>query len=427
MRDSRLTSLWRHPDFLKLWAAQTTSVFGSQISVLAIPLVAAVTLESSAADMGILAALSTVPYLLLALVAGVWVDRLRRRPILVAADLGRAFLLLLVPAAALLDVLRIEMLYAIAFLVGLLSLFFDVAYQSFLPSLIGRDRLTEGNSKLQVSQSTALVAGPGLAGVLVQIVAAPAAILVDAFSFLISAYFLGLIRASESRPLPQPERRGMLGEIAEGIRAIRNHSVLRALTVVTGTWNLFANMLTAMFVLYLVRDLAIGPGLLGVIFAGSGVGFLLGAVLANRTAEHFSIGTIIIGAAVIGSLATVAIPLASGPTWLVVSILTAAGVVRGLALMHFDINVLTMRQTLTPDHLLGRVTATTRLAVRGVAPIGALIGGVLGELIGLRATLLVAAVGRLLSILWLWYSPLNTITQRHGVSGSREEAHVLMG
>jgi predicted MFS family arabinose efflux permease len=158
--------------------------------------------------------------------------------------------------------------------------------------------------------------------------------------------------------------------------------------------------------------------LLGIIFAGSGAGFLLGAVLTNRTAQYFPAGTIIIGAAVIGSLATLVVPLASGPTWFVVSTLTAALLLRGLALMHFDLNVLTMRQSLTPDHFLGRVTATTRLAVRGVAPIGALLGGFLGELIGLQATLLVAALGGLLSVLWLWFSPLNTIKQRRDLVGT---------
>lgn len=183
---TRLTGLWRHSEFLKLWAGQTISQFGSQVTLLALPLTAALTLHATAADMGLLSAAETAPFLLVGLLAGVWVDRLRRRPILMIADCGRFFLLLLIPLLALLDILRIEALYVIAFFVGILTVFFDVAYQSFLPALVGRAQLVEGNGKLEISQSAAQIAGPGIAGALVQLVTAPFAIVVDALSFLIS-------------------------------------------------------------------------------------------------------------------------------------------------------------------------------------------------------------------------------------------------
>ena len=235
----RLTGLWRHPDFVKLWTGQTISLIGSQVTFLALPLTAVLVLNATPAQMGFLTAAGAIPSLLVGLFAGVWVDRHRRRPILIAADLGRAALLLLIPVAALLGVLRIEYLYIVAFLVGTLGLFFEVAHHSFLPSLVGREQLVEGNSKLEISDSVAEIVGPGLAGGLVQLVTAPIAIAVDAISFLISALFLGLIRTPEPAPKPPDEQQNIFGEVVEGLALVSGNALLRAIAGGMSTVHLF--------------------------------------------------------------------------------------------------------------------------------------------------------------------------------------------
>ncbi|MDQ6601536.1 MAG: MFS transporter, partial [Chloroflexota bacterium] len=268
-----MTALWRHADFLKLWAGQTVSQFGSQVTVLALPLTAALTLHANAANMGFLAAASTAPFLVFGLFAGVWVDRLRRRPILILADIARFALLALIPVLALLGALTLVDLYVIAFLVGILTLFFEVAYQSFLPAVVGRAQLVDGNSKLETTRSAAQIAGPGAAGALVQLVTAPVAIAVDAASFLVSVLFLGLIRTPEPSPARTMARRRVWAELNEGLRAVLDDPILRATMGSAGTVNMFGSLLFAVFVLYALR-LGIGAGLLGVIFAVGNLGYL---------------------------------------------------------------------------------------------------------------------------------------------------------
>ena len=261
----RFAGLWRHADFVKLWTGQTISLFGSQITFLALPLTAVLVLEASPAQMGFLTAAGAIPSLLVGLFVGVWVDRYRRRPILIAADLGRAALLFAIPVAAILGMLRIEHLYVVAFLVGTLELFFDVAHRSFLPSLVKREQLVEGNSKLEMSRSIAMILGPGVAGGLVQLVTAPIAIAVDAISFLISALFLGWIRAPEPAPKPSDQRENIWRELGEGLRLVSGNRLLRAIAGCMGIVGLFNSVLEAVFVLYVTRELGIEPGLLGLV------------------------------------------------------------------------------------------------------------------------------------------------------------------
>ncbi len=250
MKREEIKSLWRHPNFIKLWAGQTVSLFGSQISLLAIPLTAVLILNATPLQMGILTAAEAVPYLLFGLVAGVWVDRLRRRAILIVADVGRFIVLSLIPLDYLLGILRIELLYLLAFLVGTLSIFFDVAYRSYLPSLIEREQLIEGNSKLELSRSVGEIVGPGLAGVLVQVFAAPIAIMVDSLSFLASALSLLWIRTPEEIPKVEVQRKGLRHEVLEGLRFVFGEPMLRALTGSFATLTLFNSLLEAVFVLY---------------------------------------------------------------------------------------------------------------------------------------------------------------------------------
>jgi MFS family permease len=408
---SRPDGLWRHPDFLKLWAGQTVSVFGDQIAFLALPLVAVLTLEANAVEMGILGAAERAPFLLVGLFAGVWADRVRRRPILIGADIGRVFLLGSIPAAALFGWLTLPYLYVVAFLVGILTVFFDVAYQSYLPVLVSRERLVEGNTKLEVSNSVATIAGPGLAGALVQLVTAPMALLVDACSFVISVVSLLAIGAHEPAPRPAGTtdggRAGVWQEIGEGLRVVLGSRILRAIAGCTGTSNLFSSMTFAVFLLYVTRDLGISPALLGVVLAAFGPGGLIGALLAGPLARRLGVGRVIVGSIGLGGVMNLVV-------W---------GFIGGVAGPIYNITQVSLRQQITPDRVQGRMNATMRFIVWGTMPIGALLGGFLGQFIGLRPTLLVGAIGSLLAVLWVYFSPVRTLQV---APPSAEEAPALV-
>lgn len=403
-------NLWRHPDFLKLWAGQTVSQFGSQITLLALPLTAALTLHASAANMGFLAAAGTAPFLLFGLFAGVWVDRLRRRPILIATDMARFALLSLIPILALLDALAIIDLYVIAFLVGVLTLFFEVAYQSFLPALVGRAQLVDGNGKLETTRSAAQIAGPSAAGALVQLATAPVAIAVDALSFLASALFLGLVRTPEPPPAPAAARRRLRSEINEGLRAVMDNPLLRATMASAGAVNMFGSLLFAVFVLYALR-IGIGAGLLGLTFAVGNVGYLCGAFLTRPITRRFGIGPTICAGLTILTFCGLLVPLAGGPLIVSVPCLMLAQFARGFGGTLFNINSVSLRQAITPDHLLGRVNATSRFISTGALTVGSLAGGTLGAVFGLRPTLFIGAVGGLFAVVWVLCSPVRHLRE----------------
>jgi MFS family permease len=405
-----LSGLWRHPEFVKLWAGQTISRFGSEISQLAIPLTAALVLNASPSQMGLLGAFEFAPFLLLSLFAGVWVDRLKRKRILILSDLGRAILLGSIPVAALFAVLRIEQLYLVALLTGVLTVFFDVAYQAYLPALVNRDQLIEGNSKLEVSRSVAQIAGPGVAGALVQLVTAPVAVAVDAVSFVASVVSLAFIKTDE----PAPERHAagatsIWSELREGLAIVLGNPLLRSIAGCTGTSNLFGNALMTVYVLYVTRQLGIGPALLGLIFSVAGPGALLGSLLAGRIATRFGLGATIIGSMIVGDVANLLIPLASGPTFVVVGMLMVPSFVAGVTGPVYNINQVSLRQAITPARLQGRMNASVRFLVWGTIPIGALLGGALGEALGLRPTILAMAVCSMLAPLWVVFSPVRSL------------------
>jgi MFS family permease len=410
-RRPRFDGLWRQPDFLKLWVGETISLAGSQVTTLALPLTAVLVLNASAGEMGLLRAVGTAPFLLFGLVAGVWIDRLSRRPIVIGADLGRALLLASIPLASFLGYLRLEQLYVVTFLVAVLTLFFDVAHMSLLPSVVPRTDLVAANSKLAGSYSVVSIGGPGLAGGLVQLVTAPVAILLDAVSFVVSALIVGLVRAPESVASPVQRQRNITSELSEGVQAVLGHPVLRAFAGSTGTFNLFTNVWATVYILYLSRDLGLSSATIGMIGAGSGVGALLGTFVAGWISQRFGIGPTILRSAPLSLLAPLLIPLAAGPPEVVVGLLVTAQFLLGFGGTIYNLNLLSLRQAITPNHMLGRVTATMRFIAWGVGPIGALLGGVLGELIGLRASLYVGALGTLLSLVWLLLSPIATLRE----------------
>jgi predicted MFS family arabinose efflux permease len=402
--------LWRHPEFVKLWAGHTISRFGSEISLLAIPLTAALALDASAVQMGLLGAFEFAPFLLLSLFAGVWVDRLPRRPILIVADIGRALLLGSIPVAAFLGALRIEQLYIVGFLSGALTVFFDVADQSYLPVLVKREHLVEGNSKLEMSRSVAQITGPGVAGVLVQFLSAPLAVAADAASFVASAIFLLFIRTSEPPPVRHADGpTSIWGELREGLAVVLGNPLLRSIAGCTGTTNLFTNAMGAVYVLYLTRQLGIGPALLGLILAAGGPGALLGSVVAGKTATRFGLGATIIGSSVATGVAHLLVPFASGPTVVLAGMLMLSSFIGGMCNPIYNINQVSLRQAITPDRLQGRMNASVRFLVWGTIPIGALIGGVLGEAFGLWPTLLAMSVCTLLAPLWVVFSPVRAL------------------
>jgi MFS family permease len=408
----RFDGLWRHPDFVKLWAGQTISVFGSLIGRTALHFTAILVLDARPYEIAILLAMGIVPELLVAPVVGVWVDRLRRRPIMIAADVGRAALLASIPAAFAFDALTIEQLYVVAFLTGILSMWFGVAYQTYLPTLVQREELLEGNSKLTASDSVAEVGAFGAAGWLVQAFTGPIAILIDALSFLFSAFFIGRISKAEKPPVPKEEHIGMLREAREGIQAILGNQFLKA-TIVSECLNHFAfGMFGAAFGLYVIRVLDFQPGVLGMIYAVGGISSLVGALFAARAARRLGIGPAMIsGLAVIGA-SMLLVPLAPEATFVAAAFLVAQQLGDG-GFVIYSINEVTLRQTLAPERLLGRVNAGFELCAHGVLLLGILAGGVLGETLGLRGTLAVGAGAMLLAALWLAASPVRTVSVSH--------------
>ena len=396
----RFGGLWRHHDFLRLWAGQTISQFGSQVTILALPLTAVLVLEATPAQMGWLVALQFLPNLLLASFAGAWVDRLRRRPLLIAADLGRLVLLGSVPLAAALGRLSPLQLWIVAGLTGGLTVLYDVAWSAFLPTLIGRDDLVEGNGKLQTSAALAQIAGPGMAGGLAQAVTAPLAIVVDALSFLASATLVGLIRAPEPPPVPRADRPPLGLAIAVGLRLVLATPPLRALAAGSALANLAYAVHAAVVLVYLTRDLALAPALQGAILAVGSASGLPAALLADRIARRAGLGPTLIGTQALMGLGALLIPAAGGSGTRAIALLVAAHLLWGAARVVYTVGATSLRQTITPASLQGRVTASLRLAL-GTLPLGALLGGLLGERFGPRATLVIAALGLLLAALAL--------------------------
>lgn len=406
----RFSALSRHSDLLKLWVGQTVSQLGSQVSLLAVPLTAVVTLGASATQVGILRAADTVPVLLVGLFAGAWVDRMRRRSILIAADVCRALLLASIPLAAVLHTMSIELLYVVGFLVGTLTVFFDVAYASFLPSLVPREKLVEANSKLEATNSAARVAGPSLGGLLVGWLTAPIAVAIDAASFGLSALLLGWIRMSEQVQGHSEDGQGMMRDIVEGLGVVVRNPTLRAVTATTSAWAISDSITFTVLVLFVIRELGVRPVWLGLIYAGVWVGFVPGTLLVSPANRRHGPGRTMVGGAVLSSFGGALTPVAGGPTWLAVSILFLAMFLLGLGAGLFSINEISLKQSITPDRLLGRVNATTRVLALGATPLGALLGGALGDWIGLRPTLAVGAAGSFLGFLWVWFSPVRALS-----------------
>ncbi|MFI5262225.1 MAG: MFS transporter [Candidatus Limnocylindrales bacterium] len=414
-RDRWRLGILRQVDFRRLWIADTVSQFGTQISAFAVPYTAIVFLDASAAQVGALATVEFLPFLLFTLPAGAWIDRLLRRPILIGGDLGRAVVLSTVPVAFVFGVLTIWQLYVVGFLVGLLTVFFDGAYQSYLPAIVADDELIEGNAKLQISASSAQVAGQPLAGALVQLVAAPVTIFIDAVSYLWSAFFVSRIQRQEAAPAarasggsPVERLRAFGAEIGEGLRYVTGHRYLANIALCTGTANLFGNIMFTLLLLYEVRYLGISPGVIGLIGFFGALGALLGGFTATPLAARVGVGRIIVASIFIGGIAALLVPLAPmsslAPVFIAVS-----GAIGGWSSVVYNVNQVSLRQAITPNAMMGRMNATMRFLVWGTIPIGSALGGILGSLIGVHETIWLGAIMGCFVFLAVLLSPVRSL------------------
>lgn len=403
------TSLIGHPDgrdFRQLWAGETVSQLGTQIGLIALPLLAVTVLDADEFQMGLLVMFETIAFLLVGLPAGAWVDRMRKRTVLIGGDLVRGTALLVLPAAYLLDVLTFPLLLAVAAVVGVATVFFDVAYQSYLPSLVPSSRISEGNAKLQVSQSAAQVIGPGVGGLLIRLMGAPLVVLIDAVSFYFSVLFLLRIKHREE-PAPKANRRPLAVEIGEGLQFVARQPLLRRIVATTAICNLFGAIGQAMLVLFAVRDLGIGEAGLGIAFSIGAVGGLAGAVTAERVIRVFGEGRTIAFALLPTLLSASLVPLAAGHgETAAITMVAVSMVLFGSAVVVYNVGQVSFRQRLCPRPLLGRMNASVRFIVWGTMPIGAFLGGVIGGQFGPVTALWVGVAGQALGVLPVLLSPL---------------------
>jgi len=398
---SRRGSLTRHPDFAKLWAGQTISLFGSSITALALPSVAILTLGAHAYQVGLLQAVQFLAFPLLGLPAGVWVDRLPRKAVMIVADVGRALALGSIPLAWAGHWLTLGQLYLIALVVGVLTVFFDVAYQSYLPALIDRVDLVEGNSKLEISHSASDVAGKGLGGILIQWLGAPLSVLVDALSFIASVVSLAAIRKAEAPPSSPVLSKGFWRELRTGVDVVIKNPILRNIAMCTATTNLGSAMIGAVFLIFAYKNLHLPPALVGGVLAFGNLG-VAGAFLAGGIAHRVGLGKTLMFSIILGGLGTLMTAVAA--FGFPVIFLLLSQLLQSFAIPVYNINQVSLRQAITQSSLQGRMNATMRTIVWGTLPLGSFIGGISGSTIGILPTIWIAGFVFLTAVLWIRFS-----------------------
>jgi MFS family permease len=394
-------ALWRQPDFLRLWTAETISQVGTQLTIVAIPLIAALTLHATPFQMGLLTAAGGLPRLLVGLVAGVWVDRLRHKPIMVAADLVRAAVLTTIPVMAALGHLTVHLLLAVTFTVGMLDVFFNAAWVAFLPILVGRKHLGDANGKLMASGSVAQIAGPALGGSLIALITGPVVILLDAVSFVCSAFLIKRIMRDEPTPDRTGPQRRLLPEIKEGLRALVHSPILRAITASSATITLAGWMFLSVYVLYMADDLGLSARGIGLVYACGGAGSLIGTIIAVPVARWLGLGRAMFWAAALFGLFGLAVPLALFVPAHALPLVVFAEFSQWLTLLVMDVNRVSLRQAMTPDRLQGRVSASSQVLIGGMQPIGSFLGGALGQLTSVHLTLFISCLGMFCAAAWL--------------------------
>lgn len=406
----RPSGLWRRPAFARLWASLTVTSFGGQITNLALPLTAALLLNATSFEMGLLVALELAPFALIGLFAGVWVDRLAKLPLIIITDVARGVFLLAVPLAAAFGYLHMSVLYLVGFVCGVGNVIGGAAYQVFITQIVGRQNLVEANAKIAVSQSSAELVGPGAAGFLIHALGAPFAITLDAISFLVSGWMLKDIQDRGEPTHCGSASASIWAETLEGLRLVWRNEVLRLLAWTVALWQFLHCMYLAVIILFASRELGLSPGAIGFIYAMSGAGCLLAAVLAKRGGERFGVGPQTAQGLALTALAWLLFAVASGGYWVALATLSLGMLLFGFGATLFTVNYLSLRQAITPDALLGRMTATMRFLTVAAAPVGSLFGGILASAIGLRATLWCVGIAGLgLGAFMTWFSALREV------------------
>ena len=410
VRNPFASPLWQNHAFVRVWTASTVSVFGSLITRIALPLVAILSLGAGPIEVALLRSMDLLATFLVGLVAGAWVDRLRRRPVLIWADLGRAVLLASIPAAFVLGVLSLWQLIVVAAVAGILTTFFDAADNAYLPTVVERERLVEANSALAASGSAAEFVGFGISGILVQLISGPLTILVDAVTYVVSAILLLGIRDEEAPPPPRADREPVLAEIRHGLRLVRGNPILRAFAaasmLLAALWGVFG----ATWFLFAIEEVGVGPALVGLIAGVGGASSFIGAVVAGRATRRWGVGPVAIAAMLLAALGNLFIPLApAGLPLIAVGCFVAQQLIADSAITVYDINEVSIRQTLVADRELGRVTASFAVLSTAAQLAATVAAGILAEVIGLRATAFLAPLGGLLGALVLWWSPVRAL------------------
>jgi MFS family permease len=412
--------LWRNRDFLTFWTGETISQIGAQVTQLALPLTAVYVLKVSSGQLGLLNAASFAPFLGVTLFIGVWVDRVRCRPLMIASNIGRTLLVGTIPVLALLHMLHLGYIYLAALAIGVLTVIFDVAYQSYLPALVERENLVEANSKMQATSSIAQIGGPGLAGVLIQLVSAPLALFVNAGTYLLSLGTLVAIRRAEQIPERPAQRRRLWREIGEGLRFVFADRYLRPCALQSGLYNLFWMSLQTLFLLYAARRLHLGPGAIGLILSTGAMGSLLGSLAASRVKRAAGLGPAITAEVALCCLAPALIPLAAGPRLLVIALFVMAIALAGVGATMANVHIISLRQSITPDIMLGRMNASYRFVSWGCLPLGALLGGGLGDALGLRPGLFFTAAGFMIPVALVSFSSIPRLRDLAGLSANEQ-------
>ncbi len=401
-------ALMRNRSFLWLWGGQTVSQFGTQFSALALPVLAVSVLGATEFQVGMLNAAETAAFLVVGLPAGAWIDRMIKRKVMIAADVSRAIALAVIPALWFSGVLKIWHLIFVGAFVGVATVFFDVSYQSYLPVLLPGEQITSANSRLETSAQVARISGPGLAGALLAIVSAPVLFVADALSFLLSA--AAIWRTRDTERLSDPgDRERLPREIAEGLRFVFGHRILRRITVTTGTSNLFGTLVVTLESILILRILGFSPVTLGLIFGIGSVGGLLGAIATPWISRRIGEGTTVSVSAVAFGVSGFSLPLAGTFPAIALPLLFVGAFLQSFLVLLYNITQVTMRQRLTPPRLLGRMNASIRFVVWGVMPIASIAAGILGTAIGVVPTMWIGATGALLAAVFVLFSPITTM------------------
>ncbi|HWT32576.1 MAG TPA: MFS transporter [Microbacterium sp.] len=400
----RAGSLWHDRNFLTMWSGQALSQFGEQVSLLGIPVLAVVLLQSTAFEVGVLDAAGLAAFLLIGLPAGAWIDRMRKRHVMIAADVVRALALASIPVLWALGVLHIWQLYAVAFVIGVATVFFDVSYQSVIPSLVRHDQIAEANGKLEATAQVAHLTGPAIAGGLIGLVSAPFAMITTACTYAASFAALAFTRDHE-RPRPAHEHEPLRREIAEGLRWVFGNPALRRIVGTTSTSNLFNTISVTMLPIFLLRELGMSAATMGVILSLGAVGGVLGAIATPHLVRRLGEGPAIPISAISFSVVAVVLPVAAMVPSIAFGLLVVQGFVMSFTVLVYNITQVTFRQRITPPRLLGRMNASIRFVVWGVMPIASLVAGGLGTWLGIVPTMWIGAIGQLASALFVVIGP----------------------